>query len=90
MGVQTTSIETYFKEIVPKLNDKQIMVLYAFNKAKRPVNNQEIADFLGKQINTITPRTNELVAKGFVEEAFREIYPKTNRRVIYWRAKGGE
>ena len=56
-------------------------------QAKRPVCNQEIAQHLGQPINTVTPRMNELVKLGSAEEAFREVYPVTNRKVIYWKAK---
>lgn len=87
MSVQSTSREVYHKEIKPNLGEKQQRVLNTLRKAKRPVNNQEIADHLDQPINTITPRVNELVAKGLVEKAGKHIYPKTNRRVIYWRAK---
>lgn len=86
MAVQDTSAETYYGEVKPALGEKQQKVLNALNISKRPVCNQELADHLGQPINTITPRVNELVAKGLAEEAFRAIYPKTNRRVIYWKA----
>jgi len=87
MGVRNTSRQAYFNDVVPKINEAQMVVLAALQKSKRPVNNQEVANFLNKQINTITPRMGELVKMGLVEEAFRAIYPVTNRRVIYWRKK---
>ncbi len=87
MGVRSTSREAYFNEVEPELGEKQTVVLNALHKAKRPVCNQEVADYLGQPINTVTPRMNELVKAGLVEEALRGVYPKTNRRVIYWRVK---
>jgi len=87
MGVRNTSRQAYFNDVVPKINEAQMVVLSALQKSKRPVNNQEVSNFLGKPINTITPRMGELVEKGLVEEAFRAIYPVTNRKVIYWRKK---
>lgn len=84
-GVRGTSREAYFTDVKPKLGQKQQRVLDALKRAKRPVCNQEIAEHLNQPINTITPRVNELVEKGLAEEATRDVYPKTNRRVIYWR-----
>ena len=81
-----TSIESYHL-LVPKLGEKQKKVLDTIKMAKRPVNNQEIADHLDKPISYITPRTSELVKLGAVEVAFKAIYPQTNRRVCYWKAK---
>lgn len=85
MPYRNTSLEVYKKEVKPNLSSKQQVVLDTIRRAKRPVNNQEIAIQLGQPINTVTPRTFELVAKGKVVEAFRAIYPVTNRKVIYWR-----
>lgn len=86
MSVQDTSLDAYYGEVKPKLGEKQQRVLNVIRSARRPVCNQEIADWMNQPINTITPRVNELVEKGLVEQAAKEIYPKTNRRVIYWRA----
>lgn len=85
MNVQNTSKQAYKEEVEPSLGHRQQEVLIALKMAKRPINNQELADYLHKPINTITPRTHELVELGKVEEAFRAVYPKTNRRVIYWK-----
>lgn len=86
MAIRDTSRAAY-EEISPELGDRQKVVLETIGRAKRPVNNQEIADFLGKPINTITPRTNELVGLEKVELAFKAVYPVTKRKVCYWRAK---
>lgn len=71
----------------PQLGEKQRRVLDAFEKAKRPICNQELAMYLNQPINTVTPRVNELVEKGLVEQSCKAIYPATNRRVIYWQKK---
>jgi hypothetical protein len=49
--------------------------------------NAQIAIALQVPINSITPRTNELVAKGVVTEAFKAKWEPTNKTVIYWRIK---
>lgn len=85
-NVRDTSKEAYL-EVAPELGQRQTLVLNTIRRAKRPVNNQEIADFLKKPINTITPRTNELVALDVVELAFKGIYPVTKRKVCYWKTK---
>lgn len=84
MSVRDTSVAAY-KEIKPDVGEKQALILGTIGRAKRPVNNQEIAKFLKKPINTVTPRTNELVKLGRVELAFKEVYPATNRKVCYWK-----
>lgn len=86
MVVRTTSAAAYH-DVKKKLGDKQKVVRDTIYKAKRPVCNQEIAQHLGQPINTVTPRVNELVKLGEVVEAFKAIYPVTNRKVIYWKGK---
>lgn len=86
MGVRDTSKLAY-EEVSPRLGDKQKVVLNTIAKAKRPVNNQEIAIHLALPINTITPRTNELLSLDKVELAFKAIYPATGRKVCYWKVK---
>lgn len=74
-----------YDEVSPKIGDKQKVVLETIRYAKRPVNNQEIAAHLNVPINTITPRTNELVGLGKVELAFKAVFPITGRKVCYWK-----
>ncbi len=83
MSVRDTSKLAY-KEVTPKIGERQQAVLNAIRVAKRPVNNQEIAGFLGAPINTVTPRTNELVGLGKVKLAFKAVFPLTMRKVCYW------
>ena len=85
MGVRSTSRRAYFTEVHPKLNEKQTQVYVALQMASRACNNQEISEYLGWPINSVTPRVQELRELGKVEEAFRAVYPKTNRKVIYWQ-----
>lgn len=83
----TDTSRAAFNEVKPELGDRQQLVLNTIKRAKRPVNDQEIADFLRKPINTITPRRNELVSLEAIELAFKATYPVTNRKVCYWRVK---
>lgn len=85
MSVRDTSKLAY-EDVKPELGKKQALVLQTIAKAKRPVNNQEIASHLALPINTITPRTNELLSLNKVELAFKATYPQTGRKVCYWRA----
>lgn len=86
MPVRDTSKLAY-DEVAPSIGKKQALVLQTINKAKRPVNNQEIASHLSLPINTITPRTNELLSLNRVELAFKATYPATGRKVCYWKVK---
>ena len=86
MSVRDTSRLAY-DEIAPKIGKKQALILQTIAKAKRPVNNQEIAIHLALPINTITPRTNELLSLDKVELAYKAVYPATKRKVCYWKVK---
>ncbi len=86
MAVRDTSKLAY-SEVSPTIGKKQALVLRTIAKAKRPVNNQEIASHLALPINTITPRTNELLSIDKVELAFKAVYPATGRKVCYWKIK---
>lgn len=86
MSVRDTSKLAY-DEVSPNIGKKQALVLQTINKAKRPINNQEIASHLALPINTITPRTNELLGLDKVELAFKAVYPTTGRKVCYWKTK---
>lgn len=47
--------------------------------------NYDIAQYLDQPVNRITGRVKELRDLNFVEEAYRDICPATNRTVIFWR-----
>lgn len=85
-NVQETSIEAYHD--LKNLNGKQKEVYNAIKKLGEACN-LDVAYELRIPINRITPRTNELVRLGFVEESRRDITPRTGRRVIFWRTVRG-
>lgn len=81
--IQQTSIKVYREEIEPALGLRQREVLNAF-KQKENFTNSELADFLQRAINTITPRTNELVKLGLVREHSQRPCKVTGRKAIAW------
>lgn len=83
-GVRSTSRQAY-KQIQPRLSEKQQEVYVAIQMSKRPVCDTELVSYLGMSISSVTARRNELVEMGKIQEAFRAINPKTNKRVIYWK-----
>ncbi len=86
MSVQDTSLKAYFGEVVDTLGARQRAVLEAFTK-KEDFTNAELAEFLQWPINTVTPRTNELVKRRLLIEAKRRACKVTGRTVIAWTAK---
>lgn len=86
-GVRSTSRKALAQEMSQdKLGPKQAELLRLLQSAKRPACDAEIGKALGWSINRVTARRNDLVEMGKVEEAFRDIYPATGKRVIFWRA----
>jgi len=83
-NVRQTSLTVYREEIEPDLGRRQMVTLLAFKRRVKPSSDKEIANFLGKPINTITPRRNELVDKELVEEHHRGECEVTGRSVIKW------
>lgn len=49
-----------------------------------PANNLQIAGGLQMPINSITGRTKELVDKGKVRQAFKDVSTETGKLVIFW------
>lgn len=80
--MQTSSLEAYSK--IKKLGHKELQVLGVILRYGA-VSNQEIADLLEWPVNRVTGRTFELREKGFVTEAYRDVY-NGNVRVIHWKA----
>ena len=81
-NTQDTSIESYQSlDDIPK---RQKDVLRAIKMLREPTN-LEISNFLGLPINSVTPRTNELVKKGLVVYSRRKLNP-TGRPALAWRA----
>jgi predicted transcriptional regulator len=86
--VQKTSLIA-FDEIQPKLGIRQLEVLNAF-KQKENFTNYELADFLQRPINTITPRVHELRKFGLVKEHSRRPCKVTGRIAISWEIAPGK
>lgn len=81
--MQSTSLDA-FDGIKKDLGKRQADVLRAIKVLGKPTN-LEIANFLGKPINSITPRTNELVKKFYVTDCGIKISP-SGRPAMMWRA----
>lgn len=83
MGVTQTSMES-FKAVVPKLSEKQ-QVVYDTIHDNPGMSNHDIARFLHWEINTVTPRVNELRDKGVVDYGGDKVDRLTDRKVMTWR-----
>lgn len=80
--IQQTSLEAY-KAILPELSDKQQTIFEVI--AKHPnMSNHDIARFLNWEINTVTPRVNELREMGVVGYRGDKLDRTTNRNVMMW------
>ena len=79
---QDTSLEAY--QSLDDIGKRQKDVLRAIKILREPTN-LEISNFLGIPINSITPRTNELVKMGLVVFSRRKLNP-TGRPALAWRA----
>ncbi len=77
--VRSTSREAYHR--LDNLGQRQMMVYKCLLDGAKC--NLEIAEQLNMPINSITPRTNELVTAGLVREAHKAIC-KTGRKVMFW------
>src|SRR3990167_4677305 len=85
--VRNTSVQAYHS--LTDLSKRQQDVLGAIVDLQAACN-MNISDYLLLPINSITPRTNELVEMGMVVESHRAINPDTKKRVIYWKVKLAE
>jgi len=64
-SMQSTSLEVYFGEVLPTLNERQGQVLDIFiENPAMDFTNMELAEELGWSINRVTPRVYELRGKG--------------------------
>lgn len=77
---QQTSLLAY--RSLEHIGQKQ-KACYRIIKVLGPVCNQDIGYQLNWEINRVTPRVKELRELGYVEEAYRDFNPHTNRKVIY-------
>ncbi len=86
-GVQQTSIDA-FREIQPRLGEKQAKVLEVFTSQKDwNWTNSELAKLLGWPINCVVPRVFELRQYRLVVESCKRRCEVTGKRVIAWKAK---
>ena len=81
-AIQQTSIEAY-RDIQESLGDRQKRI-YVLIKSLGSPTNKEISTFGGIEINCVTPRTNELVKKGLVQECKKRICKISGRTAIAW------
>lgn len=83
--MQQTSLESYFNEVKPNLNNKQKLVLEALEEIF-PANNKMVAEHLDWPINSVTPRMLELRNKQQVIEAYiaKDI---NGRKSIFWKPR---
>ena len=82
MGIQQTSLDA-FEQIRHELGERQILVYQAFKKHGLKTN-LELSVLLEIPINQVTPRTNELVKKGFIKEKGRRPCSISGRNAIIW------
>jgi len=83
MGVSSTSREA-FNNIFPELGERQFQVFRAIKRIG-PCSNTQIARYLNRPINTITPRTNELRKKLIVSLSHIGICSITKQKVKFWK-----
>lgn len=81
MAVTTTSKESYRK--LKDLGARQTAVHKAIGELGT-ASNREIAMYLDKPVNEITPRVKELRDYGFVAEHGKKFDPETKRNVSAW------
>lgn len=81
-NVQDTSARAFYA-MLQTLSDRQIEV-YQVLKDEPDMTNLEIARKLGREINTVVPRTNELRKKGIVKECERRPCKITGNTAIAW------
>jgi len=97
--IQTTSLQAYNTQVLPKLGKKQSAVYRIFRNVPRPdFTDKELGQILGWPINEITPRRGELKKKGLIVEAgerggcttWRDAFPKveapkSNQTQLAWK-----
>lgn len=82
--MQQTSLQTYYNEVKPRLNQKQHEVYRAFEEYG-PCTNRQLAEYMKRPINTITPRCLELREKRHLVECYKS--DDNGRKAIYWGTK---
>lgn len=80
--MQFTSTNAYHKlENIGRKQRDCLRVIGVYGEAS----NYDIAQILDRPVNQVTGRVKELRELNLVEEAYRDVHPVTNRRVIYWK-----
>jgi len=82
-GYQSTSLEAYAGMTPAALNDRQRAVLRAIRELGAATN-QEISQYLGWPINTVTPRVLELRALEVVRYMGSTRITPTHRKAMLW------
>jgi DNA-binding MarR family transcriptional regulator len=79
--MQQTSLQAYLTDVRPKLNQKQHEVYRALEEYG-PCTNRQLAEYMDRPINTITPRVLELREKRRIYEIYKA--EDNGRKAIYW------
>lgn len=85
MSVRQTSLEAYQNWVLPDLGDKQTKVYNAIKKLQ-PCTDKQIAAHLKWEINSVTPRRNELAKKDVIMEA-GVVKNDQGRLAMTWKIK---
>lgn len=80
--IQDTSIAA-FRTIQPQLGNRQREVLNGFSQYGAKTN-LEMSVLLGRPINQITPRTNELVKMGYLQKLYTIQCTVSHMKAIAW------
>lgn len=88
-GVQETSKLAYFNKILPNLTGQKREICDLILRTGS-MTNKEISEMLGLEINSTTPRVNQLVKKGVLEEKGRRPCRITGNLAIEWGIKDME
>jgi len=82
MNVRSTSRAAFHS--LKDLSNRQYQVFETI-QLYGPLSNFDISQKLHMPINSVTPRTGELVEKDMVVESHRAVHPITGKRVIFWK-----
>lgn len=84
MTVSQTSLEAYHSLDAGELAATQAEIYYAISRNPY-MSNRDLAKMLGREINTVTPRTNELLQMGYIERGDRKLDEVTGRYAYTYR-----
>ena len=92
MTVTQTSLFAY-QEVQPKIGNRHQQILgclaHISTLTLRTIclNNGQISELTKLPINCVTPRVNELVKSGLIEQYKKAKDPETRRLAIFWKLK---